>query len=63
MNRKLTQCESCSRWNNKENKMKNRLWCMTNCEFRMKHQIKIATIYNRSTGSKKGELEHGKQVI
>lgn len=63
MNRKLPECESCLKWNKKENKMRNELWCMIECNFRINHCWHIATAFNRATGSKQGELEHGKEVI
>ena len=63
MNRKLNECNNCPYWDNKENKMKNRLRCITNCDTRIKHQLKMAIIFNRSMGSKQNEYEHGKEVL
>ena len=63
MNRKLNECKSCEHWDNKKNKMKNMLWCMFDSDARIAHQTKIAIMYNRNTGSKRGEFEHGKEVL
>ena len=61
MNIKLPECESCSLWDNKKNKRRNKLRCMVNCNPFMNYQWDMAIAFNRATGSKQGELEYGKK--
>lgn len=61
MNRKLEQCNSCNRWNKKENRMRNKLWCKFNCQVRQEHEYQIALAYNKGVGGSK--YEHGRLVL
>lgn len=63
MDRKLKECETCPYWDKEKNKMKNKLRCMVQCNIRIKHQTKMAIVFNRNIGSKHGEFEHGKEVL
>ncbi len=61
MNRKLDECNTCKRWNNEKNKMRNSLWCKFNCQARQELQYQIALAYNKSVGDEK--YEHGYLVL
>ena len=61
MNRKLEQCNSCNRWNKKENRMKNKLWCKFSCQARQEDEYRIALAYNKGVGGSR--YEHGSLVL
>ena len=61
------KCKSCERYNHEQDRMKNKLWCMCNCDEYEKEMSQRMFEYNRSVS---GEVfdnqeiyEHDKKVF
>ncbi len=64
---KIDKCNTCSRYDHKNNRMRNKLRCMFQCEEYILDQARRAFEYNRAVSGDdfdiKSIYEHGKQVF
>ena len=63
----IEKCKSCNRYDKEQDRMKNKLFCMFNCEEYKQEMAQRAIAYNRAVSGedfdKEPIYEHGKKVF